>query len=177
MNTISSIGIPKSQFSKATEHSTKVNQDISIGTSSESSEVKLGQDAKIFAKFAQKGISISIRKLDHALSAQNGNQSSVNAVGIRAYEKNISMDDLDKKLLNLGASESEIEQIQAGLDRDKNGNISHDELMRGLAGTIDNGNSASKSILSIMDRNGDSNGTVNATEFSRLATALYDTEK
>jgi hypothetical protein len=177
MSIIGSIEVSKALFSKTTEQPSKVNQDSTIGTSSESSEVKLGKDAMIFAKFAQKGISVSIRKLDHALSPQNVNQSSVSSVGIRAYEKSISMDDLDKVLLNLGASEVEIEQIESGLDIDNNGNISHDELLRGLAGTLDNGNSLSKSILNIMDRNGDSNGTVNAVEFSRLATALYDTEK
>ncbi len=176
MSTISSLGISKSIFSKISEQSSKIFQEIPIGISSKSSEVKLSQDAKALANFAQKGISASLREMNHPLSSKIGNQSSESAVGLKAYEKNISMDNLNRILLNLGASDNEVEQLKLGLDSNKNGTISHDELMQGVAATIDNGRSISQTILSIMDRSGDSNGTVNANEFAQFTTALIDTE-
>lgn len=177
MSRINSLGSTNSISSNINKQESKTSVDNSIVTSSESSKVTLSQDARVLAKFASKGISVSLKQMSKPLNSQIENHNSYSFDETKVFEKSISKVDLDKLLFNLGATDLEREQIKSGLDSNNDGTISHEELLKGIASTLQADSVLGQNILSLMDRNGDANGIVTSTEFARITTALNDFEK
>ncbi len=177
MSNISSIGTTNYLPSLAKGQVSSISGEGSKVISSTSTKVTLSQDAKALANFSNNGISVSLRQMSKPLTSQSQSENSNNINGAVEYKKSISKDDLDKLLLNFGATNEEKNQIHSGLDVNQDGSISHDELLKGISSTLGAGNPLGQTILSIMDRNGDSNGLVNSIEFARITTAFNDEEK
>jgi hypothetical protein len=177
MSRINTLGNTNYLLSGITKQSSKTSGNDSRVTSSESSKVSLSEDAKVLATFASKGISVSLKQMSNPLNSQSESRNSDSFVGTDEHGKSISKDDLDKLLFNLGATDLEREQIKSGLDNNKDETISHEELLKGIASTLGANSLLGQAILSIMDRNGDSNGAVTPAEFARITTAFNDTEK
>lgn len=135
-----------------------------------STQVVLSADARVLADFAGKGIAMTMRRLDAPLDAS---QSPAVAA------PSVAKDDFERLLAQLGATQQEKNQIQAGLDTDRSGDISRNELLKGLAATngATSGSQTSQALLHLMDRNGDGNGRVDAQEFGGFTAAFLDAEK
>lgn len=131
-----------------------------------STQVSLSADARAFANFASKGITVAVRGL-------NVSQSSAGS------DLSVSKDDFDSLLTRLGATTEQKRQLESGLDADKSGDISREELLKGLAATggATSGSETSRALLHLMDRSGDSNGKVDGGEFGRFTAAFLDAAK
>jgi len=177
MSRISTIGTSKYQLSSINEQAGRTSKASALTKSSDSSKVTLSQDARVIANFASKGISVSLREVSKQVTSQNENNASENYIDTKVYEGSISRDDLDKLLNRLGITNEDKEKIKSGLDVNKDGSISHSELLRAISGTLDNDSGFSQVLLRVMDRKGDADGTVSSTEFAKFTTLLDDAEK
>ncbi len=87
-------------------------------------------------------------------------------------------EDFQALLTRFGATEAQKEQLTAGFDTDKDGTITRDEFLQGLAQTAGPQGSGefAQSLLALLDRGaaGNADGTVGANEFSALTTAFAD---
>ena len=175
MTKINSIGTANHLISRENLPVRKSSGQDTI-TSPKSSKVILSDDAKVIAKFANKGISVSLKHKDKPVNFVSDGHLSTSDFGKNINIKNISKVKLDELLLKLGATDLEREQIKTGLDNNNDQSISNGELMRVIANTQEDSLSLSKIILGLMDRNGDQNGKVNLNEFARVTTALNDLE-
>ena len=131
-----------------------------------STQVSLSADARAFANLASKGIAVAVRGLNVTQSSSGSDLS-------------VSKDDFDGLLARLGATTEEKRQLESGLDTDKSGDISRDELLKGLAATggATSSSETSMALLHVMDRSGDSNGKVDGGEFGRFTAAFLDAAK
>jgi hypothetical protein len=141
--------------------------------SNESSKVTLSDDAKVFARFASKGIAVAVRELSSPLSGGISN----NNPGQMATDKSISKEDFLSLLSTLGVNENGRDKLMSGFDNDNDGTISHDEILKVFAGTSSEDSSLSQTVLSLMDLKGNGDGRVDGKEFVKLSTAFYDAEK
>lgn len=134
--------------------------------------VSLSDDAKSFATFAAKGVTVAMRRLDGALGPSVPTRG---AAGV-APSTSVSMDDFDRLLNKLGATQEEKNQLKSGLDTDKSGNISRDEFLKGLAATqgTTQDSKTSQALLRLMDRDGNANGVAEAAEFGRFGASFLD---
>lgn len=132
--------------------------------------VVLSEDAEAFADFAGKGIAVAVRRLGDAVE---------HADASRVVDSSVPKDDVDRLLAQLGSTQEESRQIEAGLDTDKDGAISRKELLQGLSGTrgATQGSEISQALLRLMDRGGNSDGLVEQGEFGRFTAAFLDAEK
>ncbi|BEU96541.1 EF-hand domain-containing protein [Acidovorax sp. DW039] len=88
--------------------------------------------------------------------------------------KAVSKEDFQSLLTQFGATEAQKEQITAGLDANKDGSISQDEFLKGLANTqgTESGSALSQSLMQVMDQAGNRDGTVGGKEFLTLTAAF-----
>lgn len=136
-----------------------------------SSHVSLSDDAKAFANFSAKGIAVATRPLAGPINPWGSSGPSEGQAGAGL---SVSNADFDRLLGKLGATQEEKDQLKSGLDTDKNGSISRDELLKGLAAMQGStkASATSQALLHVMDRNGNANGVAEAAEFSRLGASF-----
>ncbi len=144
-----------------------------------SAVVTLSPQAEALAGFAGKGILVSQGKVDGALGAVQRGGSGGGLVGLPAAGGSVSTQDFQALLSQFGADDAQKEQIAAGFDTSKDGRISHQEFLQGLASTSITrpGNDFSQAVLQLMDRSGIADGVVSQNEFAALATAFANAEK
>ena len=145
-----------------------------------SAVVTLSPQAETLAGFAGKGILVSQGKVDGAVGGvQRGGGSGGGLVGLPAAGDSVSAQDFKALLSEFGADDAQQEQIAAGFDTSKDGRISHQEFLQGLASTSITrpGNDFSQAVLQLMDRSGIADGVVSQSEFAALATAFANAEK
>lgn len=142
--------------------------------------VTLSPQAEALAGFAGKGILVSQSKVDGALGAvQRGGGNGGGLVGLPVSGGSVSRQDFQALLSQFGADDAQQEQIAAGFDTSKDGRISHEEFLQGLASTsiTRQGNDFSQAVLQLMDRSGIADGVVSQSEFAALATAFANAQK
>jgi Ca2+-binding EF-hand superfamily protein len=146
-----------------------------------SAVVTLSPQAEAMAGFAGKGIMVSQGKLENALGAvaRSSGGGAANAVADALSGRPVSTQDFQELLTRFGADDTQKAQLTAGFDANKDGAISQDEFLKGLAKTKGTqGTPAdadfSQAVMQLMDRGGRGNadGTVAAKEFADFATAF-----
>ncbi len=146
-----------------------------------SAVVTLSPQAEAMAGFAGKGIMVSQGKLENALGAvaRSSGGGAANAVSAALSGRPVSTQDFQELLTRFGADDAQKAQLTAGFDANKDGAISQDEFLKGLAKTKGTqGTPAdadfSQAVMQLMDRGGRGNadGTVAAKEFADFATAF-----
>lgn len=145
-----------------------------------SAVVTLSPQAEALAGFAGKGILVSQGKLDGALGGvQRGGAQSGGSAGLAGTGSSVSVQDFQEILTRFGADDAQKQQITAGFDANKDGSISHDEFLKGMASTSiqKQGTDFSQAVLQLMDKGGDANGVVNQNEFAAFTTAFAGAEK
>lgn len=145
-----------------------------------SAVVTLSPQAEALAGFAGKGILVSSGKLEGALGAvQRGSGQSGGSTGLAGAGSSVSVQDFQEILTRFGADDAQKQQITAGFDANKDGSISHDEFLKGVASTSikQQGTDFSQAVLQLMDKGGDTNGVVNQKEFAAFTTAFARAEK
>ena len=144
-----------------------------------SAVVTLSPQAEALAGFADKGILVSQGKLDGALSAIQRGTGQGGRGAASAAGGAVSTRDFQEILTRFGADDAQKQQITEGFDTNKDGSISHEEFLKGLASTSiqKQGTDFSQAVLQLMDRGGDTNGVVNQNEFAAFATAFAQAEK
>lgn len=149
-----------------------------------SAVVTLSPQAEAMAGFAGKGIMVSQGKVEHApgalgVVARSTAGGGANAVSAALSGRPVSTQDFQELLTRFGADDAQKAQLTAGFDANKDGAISQDEFLKGLAKT--NGPQAgtdfSQAVMQLMDRGGSGNadGTVAAKEFAAFSTAFAAT--
>ena len=131
-----------------------------------SAVVTLSAEAEALAGVAGKGVLVSQRSGDGKLAASAGTGS-------------VSAQDFQELLTQFGADDVQKAQLTAGFDADKDGRISHDEFVKGLASTAPGKprTDFGQAVLQVMDRAGNTDGVVNTTEFAALTTAFAHAER
>jgi len=111
--------------------------------------------------------------------ARSSGGGAANAVADALSGRPVSTLDFQELLTRFGADDTQTAQLTAGFDANKDGAISQDEFLKGLAkmkGTQGTPADAdfSQAVMQLMDRGGRGNadGTVAAKEFADFATAF-----
>jgi Ca2+-binding EF-hand superfamily protein len=88
--------------------------------------------------------------------------------------RSVSREDFRDLLARFGATEAQTEQLTAGFDANKDGAISQDEFLKGLASTKGSqaGSGFSQAVMQLMDQGGNADGTVAHKEFAAFSTAF-----
>lgn len=138
-----------------------------------SAVVTLSPQAEALAGFAGKGILVSQGKVEGIAGASGSAGQAARAGG------SVSAQDFQKLLTRFGADDAQKAELTAGFDADKDGTISHEEFLKGLASTSGQAPATgfSQAVLRLMDRGGDGNGVVSSTEFAALTTAFAQAER
>lgn len=92
----------------------------------------------------------------------------------------VSKEDFQALLTRFGANEAQKQQLTQGFDADKDGVISRNEFLQGLArtrGEKAGGDAFSQAVLQVMDRAGNADGSVTKDEFTALSTAFALAER
>lgn len=148
-----------------------------------SAVVTLSPQAEALAGFAGKGILVGQGKIDGPLGAiqRTAGQGAGGGGAALAGGGSVSTQDFQKLLTRFSADDAQNQQITAGFDTNKDGSISHDEFLQGLASTSlqkqGTDSDFSQAVLQLMDRGGDANGVVNAKEFAAFTTAFAQAER
>ena len=147
-----------------------------------SAVVTLSPQAEAMAGFAGKGIMVSQGKVDNntlGAVARSAGGGAANAVSAALSGRPVSTQDFQELLTRFGADDTQKAQLTAGFDANKDGAISQEEFLKGLAitkGTQGTPADAdfSQAVMQLMDRGGSGNadGTVAAKEFAAFATAF-----
>ena len=146
-----------------------------------SAVVTLSPQAEAMAGFAGKGIMVLQGKVENALGAvaRSTGGGAANAVSAALSGRPVSTQDFQELLTRFGTDDAQKAQLTAGFDANKDGAISQDEFLKGLAKTKGTqGTPAdsdfSQAVMQLMDRGGSGNadGTVAAKEFAAFATAF-----
>ena len=109
--------------------------------------------------------------------AASGAAALATSTGAAASGKSVSTEDFRTMLTRFGATDAQKEQLTAGLDANKDGSISQDEFLKGLANTqgTQAGSAISQTLMQVMDQAGNHDGTVGRKEFLTLTTAFATT--
>lgn len=141
-----------------------------------SAVVTLSQDAGGLARLAGQGVMASTAQAQAGLLATGG--SAGGALQALSSNRAVPKEDFQALLTRFGATDAQKEQLTAGFDTDKDGTITRDEFLQGLAQTAGPQGSGefAQSLLALLDRGaaGNADGTVGANEFSALTTAFAD---
>ncbi len=138
-----------------------------------SAVVTLSPQAEALAGFAGKGILVSQGKVENALGAvARGSAGSAALSG-----SPVSTQDFQQLLSRFGADDAQKAQLTAGFDADKDGSITQDEFLKGLAKTkgAQAGSDFSQAVMQLMDRSGNADGSVADKEFAAFSTAFAAT--
>lgn len=148
-----------------------------------STVVTLSPQAEAMAGFANKGVLMTQGRFDAALTPVSRGVSSGNggkAGGLAALSgPSVSAQDFKDLLTRFGATDAEKAELTAGFDADKDGAVSHDEFLKGLASASASkaGTDFSQAVRQLMDQGGDGDGVVAAKEFTAFTTAFANAEK
>lgn len=149
-----------------------------------SAVVTLSPQAEAMAGFANKGILMTQGQFDAALTPVSRGVSSSGAGGkpggVAALSgQSVSAQDFKDLLTRFGATDAEKAELSAGFDVNKDGAISHDEFLKGLASASANktGTDFSQAVRRLMDRGGNADGVVAAKEFTAFTTAFANAER
>lgn len=146
------------------------------------SVVHLSPQAQALAGAAGKALTQSAQAVATAATGAGGTQGS-------GQGDSVSTQDFQSLLTQFGATEAQKEQLATGLDANKDGSISRDEFLQGLANTQGSkaGSELSQALMQVMDgagsggvvssSNGKGDGAVSAKEFAALTTAFAALEK
>ncbi|PIF90724.1 EF hand domain-containing protein [Acidovorax sp. 62] len=146
------------------------------------SVVHLSPQAQALAGAAGKALTLSAQAVATAATGAGGAQGS-------GQGGSVSKQDFQSLLTQFGATEAQKEQLATGLDANKDGSISRDEFLQGLANTQGSkaGSELSQALMQVMDgagngggaspSNGKGDGAVSAKEFAALTTAFAALEK
>ena len=146
------------------------------------SVVHLSPQAQALAGAAGKALSQSAQAVATAATGAAAAQGS-------GQGGSVSKQDFQSLLTQFGATEAQKEQLTTGLDANKDGAISRDEFLQGLANTQGSkaGSELSQALMQVMDGagnggvaspgNGKGDGAVSAKEFAALTTAFAALEK
>ena len=108
-------------------------------------------------------------------------QRAGNAASAALAGRPVSTQDFQELLTRFGADDAQKAQLTAGFDVNKDGAISQDEFLQGLAKTKgpQAGTDFSQAVMQLMDRGaaGNADGSVAAKEFAALAKAFASAEK
>ncbi|MDA8521095.1 hypothetical protein [Acidovorax sp. NCPPB 4044] len=145
-----------------------------------SSIVTLSQDASALARLADQGVLTASTATDARSGAVTGRGAAGVAAGaaLQASGANraVSKEDFQALLTRFGATDAQKEQLTAGFDSDKDGSITRDEFLKGVAQTVgpQSGGEFAQSLLQLMDRGagGNADGSVGAGEFGAFSTAF-----
>lgn len=146
------------------------------------SVVHLSPQAQALAGAAGKALTQSAQAVATAATGAGGTQGS-------GQGGSVSKQDFQSLLTQFGATEAQKEQLATGLDANKDGSISRDEFLQGLANTQGSkaGRELSQALMQVMDgagsggvarpSDGKGDGAVSAKEFAALTTAFAALEK
>ena len=141
-----------------------------------SAVVTLSPEAQTLAGMAGQGVLATQGAAAGTVAAvgRSSGQTTAALPGGRAAGA-VSKDDFQALLTRFGATDDQKQQITAGFDADKDGVITHDEFLKGLART--KGQQAAtdpfaQAVLQVMDRAGNADGTVGKDEFAALSSAF-----
>lgn len=152
-----------------------------------SAVLALSPQAEAMAGFAGKGIMVSQGKVENALGAiarNSGNTgigAAANAASAALSGRPVSTQDFQELLARFGADHAQKAQLTAGFDANKDGAITQDEFLKGLAKTkgAQAGTDFSQAVMQLMDRgaSGNADGSVAAKEFAAFTTAFASAGK
>lgn len=135
--------------------------------------VTLSQDAGGLARLAGQGVLASSGTVGETRVGLLGAGGALQAL---PANKPVATADFQALLTRFGATDAQKEQLTAGFDADKDGTITRDEFLQGLAQTTgpQGGGEFAQSLLRLVDRGaaGNGDGTVGAGELSALTTAF-----
>ncbi len=144
-----------------------------------SAVLTLSPQAEALAGFAGKGVLVSQGKFDNALgTVARGSAGAVaNAASAALSGRPVSTQDFQELLARFGADDAQKAQLAAGFDANKDGAITQDEFLQGLAKTkgAQAGSDFSQAVMQLMDRSGNADGSVAEKEFAAFATAFAAT--
>lgn len=136
------------------------NEGSGAASNTPPSSVTLSAEARVLARFAERGLAVSV----HALNAPR--ELSETFVPI-------PRDELEALFTRMGARPEEVEELIQGFDVDGQQGLSQDELLSGLARTMKDGNSSfAQTLMRVMDRLDQADGSVSQREFVSLETRL-----
>lgn len=124
------------------------------------SSVTLSSEARVLARFAERGLAVSVHALDapRTLSEQF---------------VPVPREELEALFTRMGARPEEVQELVDGFDVDGRDGLSQDELLQGLARTMKDGNSSfAQTLMRVMDRLDQADGQVSQQEFAALETRL-----
>ncbi len=134
--------------------------DDSGAVSAPASSVTLSAEARVLARFAERGLGMSV----HVLNAPR--ELSDKFVPI-------PRDELEALFTRMGARPEEVQELVEGFDVDSQHGLSQDELLNGLARTMKEGNTTfAQTLMRVMDRLDQADGNVSQREFVSLETQL-----
>jgi Ca2+-binding EF-hand superfamily protein len=153
------------------------------GASASSTQVTLSPQAQAVAKLASAGITMTQTKLSaqDLADVQSGNfsqlASDLAASGTAPSQNGeISEQAFDQFALQLGATQTQANQLFKDFDTNGDGSISNAEMLQGVAGTSsDTSSSFSQTLLGLMD--GHTGNPVSQQEFVQFETGMVGIEK
>ncbi|WP_135202839.1 EF-hand domain-containing protein [Duganella callida] len=143
-------------------------------TSYPPSALALSKEAQSISSLASKGITFTTiyngREVSQSLI--NGTRPPAGSIPL-GLGGSMSTSDFDEIMLQIGASQSQADAIKNGFDSNKDGSITNDEILQGLASLGSATNSANAQLLmGLMDARGNRDGVVQQEEFASVETSL-----
>ena len=135
------------------------------------------------AGFADKGLVSMHGPRDAVVSSVSrsmaGAEASKAGAATTLLGRSVSGQDFQELLTQFGADDTQKAQLTAGFDTNKDGAISRDEFLQGLAKTSSTKAETdfSQAVRQMLDGAGDANGVVTGKEFTAFTTAFGKTQE
>ena len=141
-----------------------------------SAVVTLSPQAEALAGYADKGLVSMHGQRDAVVSSVS---RSMAGAATTLSGRSVSGQDFQELLTQFGADDSQKAQLTAGFDTNKDGAISRDEFLQGLAKTSSTKAETdfSQAVRQMLDGAGDANGVVTGKEFTAFTTAFGKTQE
>lgn len=144
--------------------------------------LSLSPEAATLAGFADKGLLLTQGKPDQpqvAVAGAAGRAGQGAAGMLAAGSGSVSKKEFQELLAKFGATEGQKEALAARFDVNNDGRISHDEFAKRLAQTRGTQSTTdfSQALMQLMDKSGNSDGTVAQQEFAAFSAAFAAAEK
>jgi hypothetical protein len=140
-----------------------------------STTVTLSKSGLALANFASEGVTVTqVSGPSLSQLIASGQTPLVSSPGMSGGT--ISQPDFERLVLQAGGTKEQADQLFSAFDSNNDTAVSQSEVLSGLSKAGDKSQFA-QTLLSLMDKNGDGNGTVNSTEFVRFETELVSAEK
>jgi EF-hand domain pair len=148
---------------------------VAVPTSEPSATVTLSKDGLALANLASEGVAVTyVSGPSLSQLVASGQTPLINSPGMAG--DTISQEDFTQLILQAGGTKSQADQLFSTFDQDGDGVVSPSEVLSGLSKAGDNSPFA-QTLISLMDKNGNGDGTVSSTEFVRFETELISAEK